>query len=74
MSRLSVLKSRSSLNEWPETPKVANAGMTILGVVGPFRAGGKVMNEKTALPGMGAWAMFIDPDGISIGVYEDKKQ
>ena len=36
-------------------------------------AGGKVMIERQPIPDMGSWAMFMDPDGIPISIYEAKK-
>lgn len=33
-------------------------------------AGGHVINEKTPIPGIGHWAMFTDPDGICVGIFE----
>jgi hypothetical protein len=37
-------------------------------------AGGKVINEKTPIPDMGSWAMFLDPDGICVGIFEPMKK
>jgi predicted enzyme related to lactoylglutathione lyase len=33
-------------------------------------AGGSLIAPKTPVPGIGAWAMFTDPDGIPIGVFQ----
>jgi uncharacterized protein len=33
-------------------------------------AGGRVINQKTEIPQMGWWAMFLDADGICVGIYE----
>lgn len=35
-------------------------------------AGGKTGVPKTEIPGIGWWALFFDPDGIPVGVYESK--
>lgn len=32
--------------------------------------GAMVVVPKTEIPGMGWWAMFADPDGITLGVFE----
>ena len=32
--------------------------------------GATVLAPKTAIPGMGFWAMFADPDGIPIGLLQ----
>lgn len=32
--------------------------------------GGKAMVQPTEIPGMGAWAMFQDPDGNMVGLYQ----
>jgi predicted enzyme related to lactoylglutathione lyase len=32
--------------------------------------GGTVLAPKMAIPGMGFWALFADPDGIPIGVMQ----
>lgn len=37
-------------------------------------AGGQIIAEKTPIPEMGAWAMFLDPDGICVGIYESLKK
>ncbi len=37
-------------------------------------AGGKIIAEKTPIPNIGAWAMFLDPDGISVGIFEEPKK
>ena len=34
------------------------------------RAGGTIIGEKTLIPGMGHWAMFLDPEGICLGLFE----
>jgi len=36
-------------------------------------AGGTVAVPKTEIQGMGFWALFLDPDGIPVGVYESSK-
>ena len=33
-------------------------------------AGATTMVPKTEIPGMGAWAMFMDPDGIPVGIFQ----
>lgn len=33
-------------------------------------AGGKVVFERTEVPNVGAWALFTDPDGIPVGIFE----
>ncbi|MFH0916793.1 MAG: VOC family protein [bacterium] len=33
-------------------------------------AGATMIAPKTAIPGMGYWAMFADPDGIPIGLFQ----
>ncbi len=33
-------------------------------------AGATVIAPKTAIPGIGFWAMFSDPDGIPIGILQ----
>ena len=33
-------------------------------------AGATVLAEKTEIPGIGWWGMFLDPDGIPICVFE----
>jgi predicted enzyme related to lactoylglutathione lyase len=33
-------------------------------------AGATVIAPKTAIPGVGYWAMFADPDGIPIGILQ----
>lgn len=33
-------------------------------------AGATVAVPKTEVPGMGWWAMFSDPDGITLGIFE----
>lgn len=33
-------------------------------------AGGHVIDEKKLVPGIGYWAMFTDPDGICVGIFE----
>lgn len=35
--------------------------------------GGKVDTPYTPIPGMGAWARFVDPDGNVMGLFESKK-
>lgn len=37
-------------------------------------AGGRVINEKMPIPEIGSWAMFLDPDGICIGIFEALKK
>jgi uncharacterized protein len=37
-------------------------------------AGGNVIKEKTEIPGMGWWAMFMDPEGICLGIFEEMKK
>jgi len=34
------------------------------------RAGGKIISEKTQIPNIGYWAMFLDPDEICVGIFE----
>jgi len=34
-------------------------------------AGAKVVVPKTEVPGIGYWAMFADPDGIPIGIFQE---
>ena len=34
------------------------------------RAGGHVIVGKTEIPTIGYWAMFADPDGIGVGLFE----
>jgi len=36
-------------------------------------AGGSVIAPKTEITDLGWWAMFADPDGIVVGIYEAKK-
>lgn len=33
-------------------------------------AGASVIAPKTAIPGIGYWGMFADPDGIAIGILQ----
>lgn len=33
-------------------------------------AGGNVIKGKTEIPNIGHWAMFADPDGICVGLFE----
>ena len=33
------------------------------------QAGGKLLGQKVAIPGMGSYAFFADPEGNRIGVY-----
>lgn len=35
-------------------------------------AGGKVAIPKGEVPGMGWWALFLDPDGIPVGIFQSK--
>ena len=37
-------------------------------------AGGKVLFDKTPIPNVGHWAMFTDPDGICVGIFEGLKK
>jgi predicted enzyme related to lactoylglutathione lyase len=32
--------------------------------------GGSVLAPKMALPGLGFWAVFADPDGIPVGIMQ----
>ncbi len=32
-------------------------------------AGGTLLVPETAIPGVGSWGMFADPDGIPIGIF-----
>jgi len=34
------------------------------------KAGATVVAPKTPLPGIGFWAMFADPDGIPVGLFQ----
>ncbi|MBI4701545.1 MAG: VOC family protein [Deltaproteobacteria bacterium] len=34
------------------------------------KANGRVIKPRTPIPEMGAWAMFMDPDGICVGIFE----
>jgi uncharacterized protein len=34
-------------------------------------AGGSVVRPRTAIPGMGAYAYFTDPEGNTLGLWED---
>jgi predicted enzyme related to lactoylglutathione lyase len=36
-------------------------------------AGGRVQMPRTEIPGIGWWALFFDPDGIPVMIYEPKK-
>ena len=36
-------------------------------------AGGKAAMPKTEIPDIGWWAMFFDPDGIPVMIFEPKK-
>lgn len=38
------------------------------------KLGGKIMKDKTPIPGMGAFAILLDPTGGAIGVYENAKK
>jgi uncharacterized protein len=38
------------------------------------KLGGKVMKDKTPIPGMGAFAILLDPTGGAIGVWEMTKK
>lgn len=33
-------------------------------------AGATIISPKTAVPGVGYWAMFADPDGIPVGILQ----
>lgn len=33
-------------------------------------AGASIVTPKTDIPGIGSWAMFTDPDGIPIGIFQ----
>ena len=35
--------------------------------------GATVVSPKMAIPGMGFWAMFLDPDGIPIGIFQQSE-
>lgn len=35
-------------------------------------AGASVIAPKTPLPGIGYWAMFLDPDGIPVGLFQSE--
>jgi predicted enzyme related to lactoylglutathione lyase len=37
-------------------------------------AGGHVIKDRTPIPETGAWAMFSDPDGICVGIFEPLKR
>lgn len=37
-------------------------------------AGGKIIVSKTAVPSMGYWAMFVDPDGNVLAIWEENKE
>ena len=37
-------------------------------------AGGKIIVPKTAVPSMGYWAMFADPDGNVLAIWEENKE
>jgi uncharacterized protein len=49
--------------------QVASVDRTVVQAV---EAGAKVVVPKTEVPGVGWFAMFVDPDGIPIGVFENK--
>jgi predicted enzyme related to lactoylglutathione lyase len=34
-------------------------------------AGGRVVRERTEIPGMGAYAYFTDPEGNTLGLWEN---
>jgi predicted enzyme related to lactoylglutathione lyase len=34
-------------------------------------AGGRVLRSRTGIPGMGAFAYFIDPEGNALGLWEN---
>ena len=36
-------------------------------------AGGKILAPKTAVPSTGYWAMFTDPDGNVLAIWEENK-
>jgi len=36
-------------------------------------AGGKILVPKTAVPSIGYWAMFTDPDGNVLAIWEENK-
>lgn len=38
------------------------------------KLGGKIMKDKTPIPGMGSFAILLDPTGGAIGVYENAKK
>jgi predicted enzyme related to lactoylglutathione lyase len=33
-------------------------------------AGATMIAPKTPIPGVGSWAMFVDPDGIPVGIFQ----
>lgn len=37
-------------------------------------AGGRVQMPKTEIPAIGWWALFMDPDGIPVMIYESLKK
>ena len=37
-------------------------------------AGGKIIVPKTAVPSIGYWAMFVDPDGNVLAILEEDKE
>ncbi len=37
-------------------------------------AGGKIIVPKTAVPSMGYWAYFADPDGNMLAIWEENKE
>lgn len=37
-------------------------------------AGGKILVEKTPVPGVGYWAIFQDPDGNSMAIMEEDEE
>ena len=37
-------------------------------------AGGKIIVPKTAVPSVGYWAMFVDPDGNVLAILEEDKE
>jgi predicted enzyme related to lactoylglutathione lyase len=37
-------------------------------------AGGQVLAPKTPIPGIGSWALFLDPDKIPVSIFEPEKK
>jgi predicted enzyme related to lactoylglutathione lyase len=35
-------------------------------------SGGTTVVPKTEIPGMGWWAMFADPDGVTLGIFQQR--